>query len=514
MMSNQPPNVAAEIEQLLLRAEISTEDDQLAVVSLLREGLDNPLDHDSLAARLDRIIAQVRNGAIHRNDHKTLAALTAHAPALRSRVLASAAPSVDDEGPAIKVALHAHNGIVPRAVFPTPVFHQHEIPMWSGFVNVKDIVLWDKNERLDVHVEQFERTWSRLPTGDELLQIMFSQMQLPGLEDEGDQFKIEALARSIASNGVQRPPVIDLDGTLLDGNRRLAACHWVLGSDEFTPEQKARAEKIFVWQLTEHADDQDRERVVVALNFEPDLKQEWPEYVKARRVSEEWQRILELEGHPGPKRAAELKRQLSQAFALGPNTTTVNRYIKMVALSDEFEEHQVVERGRDASAVKHAASRHFQYFDELQKGGNPGGVAHTLGQNDSLRHLVFDLLFQGKFRSWRVVRKLKFAADNSDVVAQLRDARDIEDVEEAQDKVDFALSLGETTSRESRELGANARIKVFAEWLSGLPLDSFAREQVTRDNVELLMSSFVLARTQAVPVLGEDRVQELTGWPC
>src|SRR5260221_386002 len=86
--------------------------------------------------------------------------------------------------------------------------------------------------------------------------------------------RVADLARSVANNGVRRSPIIDLDGPLLDGNRRVTACHYVLRSPEFTSEQKKRAEWIYVWQLTEHATDEDRDVVVVSLNFEPDHKQD------------------------------------------------------------------------------------------------------------------------------------------------------------------------------------------------------------------------------------------------
>src|SRR5262249_27708765 len=155
-----------------------------------------------------------------------------------------------------------------------------------GFVRVRDIPLWDENERLEIHLAQFREQHGRSPRPEELLDIMLGRLQLPGLadEDRDDQFKILSLARSIASNGVRRPPILDVDGPPRDGTRRLAACQLILESDEFGIEEKRRAEWVFVWQLTEHADDTDRGAVVVAMNFEPDNKQEWPAYIKARKV--------------------------------------------------------------------------------------------------------------------------------------------------------------------------------------------------------------------------------------
>lgn len=520
MSTRMTTGVTEELARLLLEAEATAGDPDDTAAQLLREGLTRPLGPEEAVRLLDRILERLGASATARGDDGLVASIRRTSAELRRRVGESRAggdvPAQTDrtsDVPASKrvVELEGDGDVNVRPVYPRPTFHGREIPMMAGFVNTRDIVLWPENERLEVHVEQFRRMSGRDPQPHELLDIMCSNAQLPGLEDEGDQFEILALARSIASNGVQRPPVIDLDGTLLDGNRRVAACHLIMHSPEFDIDQKRRAQRIFVWQLTEHALTGDRDRVVVALNFERDLKQDWPEYVKARKVAEEWQSILALEPtRPSRTRAAQLKRQLSQDFALGPDTPVVNRYIKMVELADEFEEHQVDDRGHDPSAVKHAASRHFQYFDELTKGKNPGQVSYTLGQDDALRHLVFDLLYQGKFSSWRQIRKLKYAAENPEMVDQLRLARDMTDTVEAQRKVEFAMSLGETASREARELGANTRIKAFTDWLTALPLGSFEEQAVKPENVERLLKALVLARHQAVPVLGEERVRQLT----
>ena len=164
-------------------------------------------------------------------------------------------------------------------------------PNAAGFIKTSDIRLWPKNERLDLHLKQFQHRNSRIPNHEELLDIMLSRMDLPGLREvpevskkkQTDQFEIVKLACSIANNGVRKPPIVDIDGTLLDGNRRVTASWYVLNSDEFDSKQKQRAEYTFVWQLTEHATDDQREAVVVSLNFEDDCKEEWPEYAELER---------------------------------------------------------------------------------------------------------------------------------------------------------------------------------------------------------------------------------------
>ena len=229
---------------------------------------------------------------------------------------------------------------------------------------------------------------------------------------------------------MRKPPIVDVDGTLLDGNRRVTACYHILEDDtgEFTADEKQRADWLKVWQLTDHATEQDREAVIVSLNFEPDFKQDWPEYVKAQKVYDQWETLLSLEprANPGTARVREIRHEIARKFAL--STNEVSRYISMVGLAREFEDYQVVERSKDPFAAKHRASDKFQYFDELNKGKGAGGVYWSLNQEGSFKHLVFDLLYDGKFKSWQKIRDLKYIYQNEDAVSVLRKAHNEPDV--------------------------------------------------------------------------------------
>jgi hypothetical protein len=333
---------------------------------------------------------------------------------------------------------------------------------------------------------------------------MLSRMPLPGVGKE-DEFKVVGLARSIAVNGVRKPPILDTDGTLLDGNRRVAACYYILNSDEFGPAEKRRADKVLVWQLSEHADEDDRNSVIVSLNFEPDHKQDWPEYVKARKLYMEWQSMLALEPRkPNAQRQASLKRELSQRFALGPDTAPVTRYLKMVEWADQFEQHHIETRKRDEYEVKHRANKYFQYFDELAKGSRPGGVAHSLEQDDAFRGIAFDLLFDGKFRNWRQIRQLKYIYENEEARELLEKARDATDPEVAQERLENAMAVARTRRAEERELGANTRIESFVSWLEQLPVRAF-RDTIKAGNLRNLLRALQLVEKQVATVLGDEQ---------
>ncbi len=507
-------DVKQEFEQLISAAYRISMDVGQEVAELLLEGKEKPLAPDEAARLLKTVITVLRRSAAQRGDKRAAKELEGDIQLLIDQVISVRRrldpseredPTSNIEARKQNLQLIPRKGILVTPVSPRPCFHGRDVAMNGGFVKTTDIALWDGNERLEIHLGQFEQKNGRRPYPDELLSIMLSEMDLPGIpeEERKDQFEIVQLARSIAVNGVRKPPIIDSDGTLLDGNRRVAACFYILNTDEFNSEQKQLVEYLYVWQLTEHATEDERNAVVVALNFEPDCKQDWPEYVKARKVYAEWQAMLAAEPRtPGSQRQAAMKRELSMRFALGPDTAVVNRYLKMVDWAKEFELYQINQNNKDEYEVKHRANRYFQYFDELAKGTRPGGVAYALEQSEAFKHLVFDLLFDGKFRNWRQIRELKFIYDNEEAREALERARKEPDAEMAEDHLENAMSLARNQRAEMRELGANSRIEVFVKWLEELPIKSF-RDAIRPENLRRLLKALKLVETHAKTILGE-----------
>ncbi len=484
---------------LIRHAQAVAPDLKLDGEEVLAEGLANPLPPLEAEKLLTRLIDRLHAVVAARGDARERATLQGDVNELVRRAMGlrerfrEATPA---RGPMKKAhtvhLLDEYNGIRKGPVAPSPVFHEKEVPVVGGFIKTTDINLWTRNERLDIHVGQFRAKHGRAPSPEELLSIMMGTAPLEGLGRE-DEFEILRLARSIAANGVRKPPIIDVDGTLLDGNRRVAACMLILNdTGEFSSEEKKRAEYVHVWQLTPHATEDDRSRVIVSLNFESDCKKEWPEYIKARKVAEEWESMLALEPEkPGPKKQAEMKKELSKRYALGPDTGVVNRYLKMVRWAEEFEDHHINERKRDRFAVQHAANRYFQYFDELAKGEKPGGVAWSLNQDDNFRRIVFDLLFEGKLESWKQVRDLKHAYKSDEARQLLAKAHEETDSETAQGQVENALAIAKAADAEARSLGANLRIESFTKWIEEVPPRTL-RDDVKTENLTRLVSALRL----------------------
>jgi hypothetical protein len=494
---NTTLEISAELKNLIKEAYYISKDAGKIVEESLKEAIINPISPEEAEILLKIVIEKLKEGAISRGDDQTASILDKNWSTLIKNAMETRQTILNNSFESTKaekvLSLSYFNGLKPGPVHPRPTFHRIEIPMNSGGVKTTDIILWENNERLDIHVNQFRSANRRNPNSSELLDIMLSKMPLQGLAGK-DQFKIEELARSIANNGVRKPPIIAKDGTLLDGNRRVAACYFILNSDEFDSEQKKRAEYIFVWQLTEHATADDKNAVVVSLNFEPDNKQDWPEYVKAKIIYEKWQSMLALEiNNPGQSRIAQMKRELSSQFGYGTDPYMVNRYIKMVDWAIDFEDYQVNENNKNEFEVKHRASKHFQYFDELSKGATPGGVAYTLNQDEPFKHLVYDLLFQNKFKNWTIIRNLRYY--NEDVRDAMIKARDMNDEQSAQDLLEDKLNEAKAQKRESRIGNPNQRIEVFAEWLEALPISAF-RDIIQPNNLLKLQKALELVNKQ------------------
>lgn len=495
-------DISHEFQDLIAAAQRISADVGDVVREVLKAGLAEPLDDNEARALLSRVITVMRQRAEAREDRASVAQLDRDIEELITRIEGASLrpPAI----PAVCLELQAHNGIDPRPVRPTPVFHERRVPVVEGFVRTRDLKLWEENQRIDIHLNQFFQVHGRAPASDELLEIMLGTMTLPGLTED-DQFEIYELARSIATNGVRKPPIVDRQGNLLDGNRRVTACYYILNSEEFDAEQKKRAEWIQVWQLTDHATEDDREAVIVSLNFEPDHKQDWPEYVKARKVYEHWQAMLALEGHanPAPARQKDIRREIARRFAIGSDE--VGRYIGMVELAAEFEDYHVLEGKKDKYAVKHRAERYFQYFDELGK-GRRNGVLASLNEDDGFKSLVYDLLYDGKFKNWNQIRELKSVSQNDDALTYLREAGEQKNLKEAQRLVETGIALAKASREIERTVGANKRVEIFTNWLENAPVKIFRPgppDALTEENLQRLYRALKLVEGYVTPAGGD-----------
>ncbi len=347
------------------------------------------------------------------------------------------------------LVFHEKNGLKLRPVVPIPTFNGQSIALQEGYVDVMTLPLWIGNHRVELYVDEFRTINNRDPDADELLSIMHGRLALPS-QDGTDPFKLRGLAASISRKGVERAPIVTWDGEPKDGNRRIAASRFVLADPDASVEAKERARWIRVWQAPEGTTDDQFEAIVVALNFEPDHKEDWPEYVKARRVVERY-RVLrdDIPGNLSAAKQLALRKQVAEMFAI--EHKDVKRYLEMVKWAEDFVDYHVTDRGLDDAAVRYKANDIFQWFYEVQAGRGPDKLVQKIEQDEALRAIAYDLMYD-VLDSGLQVRNLHKVVNDEAALGYLKKAHDETDPDEALKFIDIAIAEAQKNSP-TRKLG-------------------------------------------------------------
>lgn len=377
------------------------------------------------------------------------------------------------EHPWGSVNLVERNGLRPHQVVPVPSFNGVSVGMWEGYVDVTTLQLWKENHRLELQVKEFTERNHREPDPEEVLELVQGSLRLPSLT-KPDPFHIEPLANSIARKGVERPPILTSDGEPKDGNRRIAAARWVVTSGKFRPDEVDRARWVKVWVAPPGTTPDQFEAIVVALNFEDDLKEKWPEFVKARLVVAEYRKDREgIIGGVTPARERQLKRDVADKFAI--TTTAVTRYIRMVQWAEDFEEYHVHERGKDPADVRYKADDIFQWFYEIQAGRSADKITVQMEEDPELRQVVYDLMFDVMDSGTQVRSLWKIVADE-EARKQLADAHDSLENNNKKDALDLVKEAVTTADRNTstrKKIGFEGFLRQAIDRLGGAPPDNW-----------------------------------------
>lgn len=376
-------DLRAAVQEVLDRAAVLVRDHDEDLASLLEATDIEPMPRLRAERFYERILTAIReyeSGPLDAEAHEQLI----------RRVRQEVAQTL----PARSIQLVERHGSEPQNVRPIPTFNGVPVNMLDGFVSIEALRLWDENPRSLLHTEEFsELNNGRGPDADELYKLVTGQIQLPGSakrDPKRDPFHLRPLARSIARKGVERPIIITDEGVILDGNRRWAASMLVLDDREFGTEEKERARWVRVWKLEPKATDDQIEAVVVALNFEPDLKEPWPEYVKARRVTNVYDDLCERKGAGlSTTGRREIRREVAKQFAI--TMQDVTRYVKMVRWADDFQGYHT-ELGRDSGAVRHTTNEIFQWFYEIDAGRGHEKLRTHIEADEGVRAITYDLM--------------------------------------------------------------------------------------------------------------------------
>ena len=373
-------DLRAAVQEILDRAAILVRDHDEDLAATLEATGSEPMPRARAEQFYKRILTTIREYEAGELD-----------AASRERLVREVRREVAEILPARSIQLVERHGAEPQDVRPIPTFNGVPVNMREGFVSIEALRLWDRNPRSTLHTEEFsELNNGRTPDNDELYKLVTGQIQLPG-SGKRDPFSLRPLARSIARKGVERAIIGTDEGTILDGNRRWAASMLVIEDREFSAEEKERARWVRVWKLDADATRDQIEAVVVALNFEPDLKEPWPEYVKARRVTTLYDDLCERKGERlSSAGRREIRREVAKQFAI--TMQEVTRYVNMVRWAEDFQDYHA-DQGEESGKVRHRTNEIFQWFYEIDAGRGHEKLRTHIEADENVRAITYDLMY-------------------------------------------------------------------------------------------------------------------------
>lgn len=455
------------VEELIESATALSEEYGAEVEEAVRLASEHPLDAECahrLYTRILGILRGIDDAALSEADR------TAVADEVR-REVAEIVASVDRPTSTGDDFLIEHNGLVPRPVIPTPTFNDKSISMTEGYVDVENLRLWKDNHRLSLQVLEFEERNGREPDEAELVQLMQGSIHLPSLANS-DPFNLKPLADSIARKGVETPPIVSFEGEPKDGNRRIAASMLVLYGKEYSAAEKNRARFIRVWRAPENTTDDQFEAIVVSRNFEREHKEPWPEFIKGRLVVDEYDlRRGELKGRVTTPALKKIREGVAKDFAIKP--AEVKRYDDMLHWASDFMAYHL-EQGRDPAEVRYKTEKNFQWFYELDAGRGDEKLTRKLDNDDELKAVVYDLMFD-VLESGTQVRNLYRVVGNAETSQKLLKAHEISgnDPEGALEHIDEAIIEAKRRSVKRRSIGFEDYLKTMVDRLGTTPPDQW-----------------------------------------
>lgn len=452
--------VVATLRELLAEMETLSADHSPIVQEAVRDARERELDPVAAERIYTKILTVLRGSTGHLDELDI-----AHEV---RRLLAG----TTDEKPWGGVPLVARNGLEPHLVQPVPTFNNRAVPMWEGYVDVMTLDIWRGNHRVELQLAEFREVHHRDPDDEELLDLMQGDLHLPSLSKK-DPFKINVLAKSIARKGVERPPIVTSEREPKDGNRRIAAAKFVVNG-KFTAEEKERARWIKVWVAPPGTTDDQFEAIIVALNFEDDLKEKWPEFVKARLVVGEYRKARnDVRGSFTPTHERALRMAIADQFAI--TTSAVTRYLRMVQWAEDFESYHVEDHGREAAEVRYRADDIFQWFYEIQAGKSADKITNQMDEDENLRKIVYDLMFEVMDAGTQVRSLWKIVAD-PEAMKQLENAHgqlERNDKPGALALVNEAVTTAERHTATRKKIGFESFLRNCVERLGAAPPDNW-----------------------------------------
>ena len=262
------------------------------------------------------------------------------------------------------------------------LFHGKTITLSYGRVRLSDVQGWANNPRLELEMKKWKSDFADAPIDQNALYDMMKNT---------DHVRLKKLADDISANGMREPIVLTFDGDLLDGNRRFFAAKFAYETAKDRA-KKLELETIPVFVMLKDATEQDKHHILVEENFSPSLKEEWPDYVKARFIRKELE-----EGHD-PADVAERfgwpRTKVMDTKKIGEITDNFIAYAMGDPESDEGG------LGKTEIEAEQIASKEYQMFNEAKK-----SFRVHLRDNPDFAELFYKLIAKGDvFTRWDEAR--------------------------------------------------------------------------------------------------------------
>lgn len=273
----------------------------------------------------------------------------------------------------------------PEPILKHRLFNGRKYMVWEGKVKLRNIKGWVDNPRIDLAKKVIhDRVGNRELTQNEIFELMKSE----------PEFRLKELRDDIMKNGLRTPITLSFEGKLLDGNRRFFALLYVLDSLGPADSNKEDFEIVDAYVLNKEATQADEENVLVEENFSPSLKLEWPDYVKAQKVTKARNEGLNEE-------------QIAKKFNWPKSK--VKDTLKIAGIIEDFEafasdkKDPTDESGGGLGLTQHeaetVAAKSYQYFNEAQK-----SFYDPLMTDVDFKIQFFKWINKGKFSSFPEVR--------------------------------------------------------------------------------------------------------------
>ncbi len=263
----------------------------------------------------------------------------------------------------------------------TKRFHNEEVLVYEKYLSINEIVFWKDNARTIFTLEKLEHA-----KGTKLDNISLDEIVTFVSKD--DLHKISDLKKSILSNGVKVPLVVQDDFTLLDGNRRFFACYSIKQDCENAFPPKPLPEQITnipVYVIKSAGlEEITRLKIIAEENFLPELKLPWNLDAQARMVEKYY---ITLKEEKVERTDEEMVNICSDIF--GINKQRVKDLLGTLMLTKEFISDESL--NQTILARRSIVESKFVYFWEFINKATKGNKKYT---DESELQEVKDLFFE------------------------------------------------------------------------------------------------------------------------